>query len=215
MIVTITIVLLIVLLFLSNNKITEFFTTSHIKSTIDSKEYLVVNIYQDKEKAADLIAQINIFTVKLITTLKEKYLTTENKNNTEYIKGREIATILLDRFKSESLRENEPETPDKTSFTTNKGEVISLCLREKVTGKNAFHDISILQFVLLHELGHIITPELNHSALFWTNFKFLLEFSNKYNLYKAPDYEKDNVNYCGLNVSYNPIKDASLTSFFS
>lgn len=219
MFIAITIILLFALFFANDNKISEYFTMQRVTSSIDSNKYLVVNSYTDKEKAADLIAQINIFTINFIKKLKDTYLTpayvvTPHMSEYEYDKGKEITIILLERFKPESLQENEPESPDKTSYTLNKGQTISLCLREKISGQNKFHDIDIIKFVLLHELGHVITPELNHSVLFWTNFRFLLEFCVKYDLYTAVDYNKTNVNYCGLNVTYTPTSDTTLSSYF-
>jgi hypothetical protein len=195
----------------------EYFTMTKVKSTVDNAEYLVVKSYADKEQAANLMAEINLFTVKLIQTLKSKYSQHDPQimSLAEYIKGREITSVLTKKFKSESLQENLPDSPNKTSYTSNKGEIISLCLREKKTGKDQFHDLDTLKFVLIHELGHIITPELNHSVLFWSNFRFLLEFCNKYKLYTSPDFDKHNVNYCGLEVSYTPINDKTLSSYFS
>jgi len=219
MFLSITIILIFVLCFLSSNKISEYFTMERVVSSVDNNNYLVVNSYEDKAQAADLIAKINIFTVNFIKTLQRVYLTPEYVPNTgmtqyEYAKGKEITIVLLERFRPESLRENEPESPDKTSYTTNKGETISLCLREKISGQNKFHNLDVIKFVLLHELSHIITPELNHSVLFWTNFRFLLEFCTKQKLYTAPDYNTTNVNYCGLAVTYNPVNDTTLSSYF-
>lgn len=221
MLISVIIVLFVILLFVQNKKISEYFTMSRVKSTVDDNDYLVIKSYSDKEQAANLIASVNIFTINFIKTLKDKYLTQDYVENDtvsydEYIKGKEITIILLERYKPESLQENEPESPDKTSYTTNKGEVISLCLREKLSGMNKFHDLDVLKFVLLHELSHIITPEFNHSVNFWTNFRFLLDFCNKYGLYTAPTYDEtaNKVNYCGLEITYSPVSDMTLSSFF-
>lgn len=219
----VVIVLCIVfVLILNNTKISEYFTMERIKSNIDNREYSVVTKYKDRAQAADLIANINQFTAIFIKTMQDKYISTKYYESTssmsvrEYDRGNEITTVLLRRFNPEALQENEPDSIDKTSYTTNKGEVISLCLREKISGKNEFHDISVLQFVLLHEIAHIVTPELNHSILFWTNFRFLLDFCNKYGLYTSQMYDsrENKVNYCGLNISYNPVSDLTLQTFF-
>jgi hypothetical protein len=214
----ITIIILIVLLvFTSWKKCKDFFTMERVKSTVDFVEYPVVSSYSDKEEASNIIGNINVFTLELIKKLKLQYLDTNNKskNPKEWEKGNLITIALIKRFNSGSLQENEPESVDSTSYTTNKGEVISLCLREKESGNNKFHDDDILKFVFLHELAHIVTPELNHSALFWENFRFLLEFCKKYNLYSSPTYSKENmINYCGLDVNYTPAADSSITSYF-
>lgn len=209
----------------------EFFTMVNVKSTVDGGIYPVIASYKDKEEAANLIGSMNAFTIKLISLLKKTYIDTPHpeqythiENSKEkivsnafstYVKGRELTQALLSKFNSKSLQENEPNSIDKTSYTTNKGEVISLCLREKLSGKNEFHDLDVLKFVLIHELSHIVTPELQHTVVFWTNFRFLLDFCNKNEIYTVKDYSKDNVNYCGLMITYIPTNDDSLTSYFS
>lgn len=219
----IIIILLIILIVYNNDKCNEFFTVIKTKSK-DGKSYKVLTKYSDQDKAADIISEINIFTEKLIKTLKHEYIDSklEKDSNLEknltnkklYIKGKELTQALINKYNSESLQENEPETPDKVSYTKNKGEVIALCLREKNTNSNNFHKLDVLKFVLIHELAHIITPELNHSMLFWVNFKFLLDFCEKHNLYIAPDYKNNPFNYCGMNIVYNPSLDEKIVSYF-
>jgi hypothetical protein len=190
-----------------------FFNTNIVKSGIDGNSYSVISSYEDQEKAADLIAQINLFTIKLIKKLKETYLTI-SPNNAEQIKGFEVASVLDIRYTPLALSENKPTSDKDTSFTQNKGELISLCLREKQSGKNQFHSLDVLKFVMIHELAHIVTPELNHSTLFWNNFRFLLEFSKKNNLYTSPNYGDYNELYCGMTIKYNPMYDKILTQSY-
>ncbi|MGL5936428.1 MAG: Wss1p-related putative metallopeptidase [Cetobacterium sp.] len=182
---------------------------------MDDKEYMVVAKYQDAEKAAELIANLNSFAGNLISELKKVYLEPRiNISEKEYNKGREVVSILMRKFNPKSMRENEPDSPKNTSFTTNKGEIISMCLREKQSGENKFHDMHTLQFVFLHELAHIITKEMDHVSNFWVNFRFLLEFCKKYNLYETKNYNKENINYCGMEVTYSPLEDRNLYSYF-
>ena len=89
-----------------------------------------------------------------------------------------------------------------------------MCLREKLSGEYKFHDIDTLQFVFIYEFVHIVTIEMNHVVSFWINFKFLLEFCNKYDLYKTKNYNIENVNYCGMEITYSPIQDKILPSYF-
>jgi hypothetical protein len=92
--------------------------------------------------------------------------------------------------------------------------MISLCLREKYSGKNVLHSLDILLFVMLHEIGHVITPEYNHTRRFWTNFKFLLEFCDVNDIYYSPDFDSNNVKYCSIDITYNPRYDKLLYSYF-
>jgi hypothetical protein len=200
----------------------EYILTDKVKSDYDDNYYNVVKKYQDHENAADKIAKINKFAVSLIKKLQQVYLNTEFAQNgaeltnqtEELKKGRIITELLIDRYNSESLFENEPTSPDKTSYVKNKGKIISLCLREKGSGKNKFHNLNLILFVFIHELAHIVSVSYSHDTEFWTNFKFLLEFCEKHNLYKSQNYASFNVVYCGLVVEYNPVFDNNIKSYF-
>jgi hypothetical protein len=185
-----------------------------VKSDLDNITYPVVAKYADTKTAANIIGDMHIFTSNLIKKLKSIYLVDSSQQNPEYMHGRHITKLLAKRFHHDSLEENDPPSADKTSYVVNKGKTISLCLREKQSGENKFHDLNILKFVMLHELSHMITVSITHDTEFWINFKFLLEFCNKYDLYKVPNYEKDGINYCGLPVTYVPSMDNKLKSYF-
>jgi hypothetical protein len=192
----------------------QYFESENIVSQIDGKSYKVVKKYEDREHAAILISQINNFAKLFIDTLKKVYIDYPNINTKDYIKGYDATKILLTKYNPDVLTENDPISPDTTSFTKGKGDEISLCLREKQTGMNKFHDIDLIKFVLLHELAHVISVSYDHGNEFWTNFKFILEFCQKYNIYNAPNYDISNVIYCGLVVKYNPVFDKTIKSFF-
>lgn len=213
---TIIVILLIVLFYMNfENIYKEFFTLTSVRSTIDNEYYPVVASYSDKELAANNIGHMNIFSLKLLSKLKELYLESKsNPNNREHSKGKVATHILLKRFSTDSFKENDSDDPTKTSFTTDKGRIIALCLREKESGQNKLHDLKVLKFVLLHELAHIITKEYDHNRAFWANFKFLLQFCKKYNLYDCPNYSTQNAIYCGMRISYGPQNDPKLPSFF-
>jgi hypothetical protein len=198
----------------------EYFNTTRITSNIDGRTYKVLSIYGDENRAADIIAELNKFAFDVIRSLKKYNDANIDKIydfgiKEEYLKGKDMYNILIHRFNPNAVSENEPENANTTSYTTNKGEIISLCLREKQSGKNKFHSIDVLKFVFLHELAHIVTPEYQHTDVFWNNFRFLLDFTEKENLYVSKDYAKQNELYCGINIKYNPIYDNNRTvSFF-
>ena len=212
--ITVLLLLLFYTLFIDN--IREFFTLIPIKSEEDGEIYPVVSKYRDREVAANNIGKMNIFCIKLIKKLKQVYLDNGDNNidTPEYNKGRNAVNILLKRFNSESFKENDTDDTSKTAFTTNKGEILALCLREKQSGQNKLHDLDLVKFVLLHELAHIITVSYQHNAEFWINFKFLLDFCKKYDLYESIDYAKNNAIYCGLKVEFNPVFDSAIPSYF-
>ncbi len=192
-----------------------YYQSEQIKSDVDGRSYEVVSKYDDKQRAADIIAEINGFAITVVNTLQQKYMgdTDPDISPVEATKGREIAGRIIGRYNPNSITENEPESPDTTSYTKGKGDLISLCLREKNTGQNTFHEMHLIKFVMLHEMAHIVTHSYNHVEEFWINFKFLLQFCHKYGLYDPIDYSQNPVIYCGLNVAYNPFFNPNIISY--
>jgi hypothetical protein len=90
-----------------------------------------------------------------------------------------------------------------SSYTINKGEVLSFCLRHK-DDQEKFHDENTMWFVICHELAHVMSVSEGHNKEFIKNFKFLLKESKKYGLYHPIDYRDNNINYCGVLVTNNP-----------
>ena len=98
----------------------------------------------------------------------------------------------------------EPEHKIGTSsYTINKGEILAFCIRLK-EDNTKFHDESILDFVIIHELAHVISNSIGHTSEWLNNFKFLLNSLSESNIYNPVDYSKKNVNYCGVIVTNNP-----------
>ena len=190
--ITITIILcLLTILLLTYSRET------YVASTIDNKEYAVLSNFSDQTDAANRLARINHTNLALIDYMVKKY-------NTEGTLGYTLATRLKKRYRPDRLVENNPPGPDDTSYTENKGEKVALCLREKKSGGNVLHDQSLIEFVDLHEMAHIASEGIGHEDEFWKNFEFILIEAFHAGLHKPQDYSKDPVNYCGLDVSYNP-----------
>lgn len=98
-------------------------------------------------------------------------------------------------------RTNIVETDPKSSYTSysvNKGEELSFCLKSKKEEK--LHDINILMYVSIHEISHIACPEIGHGELFRKIFKKFLEVAIDINIYKNHSYSKNPVEYCGMIV---------------
>jgi predicted metal-dependent hydrolase len=58
------------------------------------------------------------------------------------------------------------------SYTVNKRHV-HLCLRNQESGKP--YPINMLMYVALHEIAHVMCPEIGHTPLFHTTFNELLK----------------------------------------
>jgi predicted metal-dependent hydrolase len=96
------------------------------------------------------------------------------------------------------IYENDPHS-QLTSFSVNKGEEIAFCLKSKKTGQ--IHQLNLLMYVVLHEMGHVACPEFGHTELFKDIFAFLATEGVKLNIYKKINFKDNNEEYCGLTIS--------------
>ena len=157
-----------------------------VKSTIDGREYRIAEA-PDQQEVADLLARINTDILKLIDHLKP------NKD--------ESVQRLCKGYNPDALGEN-LEYKSYKAYSVNKGQEIVLCVRDK-DGK-LITDTNTMKFVLIHELAHIMTKENGHPPIFWQNMGFLLKEASNIGVYKAIDYSKDPVYYCGVLVDKTP-----------
>jgi len=174
---------------------------SYVVSPLDGRAYNVLEEFDDKEIAADKLAHINELNQTLI-----QYMLDNNKPGTHpYILGER----LKKRYRPDKLIENDPPDKDNTSYTEDKGKLLALCLRHKDAHNNAnhnsIHDDNIIMFVSIHELAHISSLDYGHEDEFWDNFKILLENADAGGFYNTQNYQTNPVNYCGLDVTFNPM----------
>ena len=158
-----------------------------VKSDLDNIYYIVRDL-PDAKEASNKLSLINRNVMLLINHLKgidydiEKY---------ERLKKRYNPNTLSETSKNSK----------HVSYSVNKGEKISICLRNN---NNNFEDNNIFIFVVIHELAHIVTKEIGHTEKFWENMKELLEEAERINIYTPVDYSMTNVNYCGMVVKTTP-----------
>ena len=153
----------------------------------DNHFYKVKND-SNKYKKLEVLSKLNNSILLIIQTLKNNY-----PNETKY-------NSLYDTYNAESLSENLDK--DYTAYSLNKGQEISVCLIDE--HNNIIDDHNTLLFVIIHELAHIITPELGHTPLFWNNMSSLLKVSIDNNIYNYVDYSKNPVMYCGVLINRTP-----------
>ena len=169
-------------------------TLIYVKSKIDNKKYLVRN-EKNKQESADKLAKINIKILNFIDNLMSKYKSTKIYNSILRIKT---------KYNSDNISESIKNT-NHTSYSVNKGEKIVLCIRQKED--ESYVDNNTMMFVILHELGHIMSKSIGHTDEFWKNFKFLLKEAEEMGIYKNVDYSKKNKRYCGMDITDNPLND--------
>lgn len=177
--------LVIITIMMVVNKKLENKDIEKVKSTIDNRIYLVRKL-PDSNKAANKLAEINQSVLKLIDNLD---------------KEKEGTDRLIKRYNPDNLSETEPGAK-YTSYSVNKGEQISICLRK--SDESGFEENNIVMFVVIHELAHVMTKTIGHDETFWKNMKYLLEEAEKIGLYIPVDYSIHNVDYCGMEVKSTP-----------
>jgi predicted metal-dependent hydrolase len=179
--ISIIIIFIYIFLFLNYNNV------SYIKAS--SGGQFLIHKDNDKQLKADLLGKV----VNNLYLLKDHMVFNIKKfpEHEEYIKqlGNQFnkdRTIIYETDPSSSL----------TSYSINKGEEISFCLRSKNTKQ--LHDINLIMYVAIHELSHIACPVIGHGPIFKMIFKKLLEEAIILGIYKHVDYSINPIEYCGM-----------------
>ena len=90
------------------------------------------------------------------------------------------------------------------AYSENKGRKIAFCLNKEKDDNNHLIEENTLMFVAIHEMAHITTVSIGHTAEFWENFKYLLKYAVQCKVYDPIDYSKESTEYCGMTISDNP-----------
>jgi len=202
-----------------------------------AETYKVHKSHGDKEAAAQLMKDINDRNQTLFIHLREKYLAEPAASGPDPDKSGRIDIVPLSKFYEDLTNVSSQEymqeriqqlinnysparmyeisprnSGDATSYTEDKRTLI-LCLRNKKPNANgvyALHDINTMMFVVLHELTHMANKYWQHNIDFWQLFKFFLNNSVEAGIYDPVDYGKYPLNYCGLDITYNPYFDPNV-----
>ena len=170
----------------------------------------IVNVqcdYTNKDKAAEILIKLNKKGKTLIKKLDEEYKNSNNKDAKFLIKNLKNRYRGIDRM----VETNPNNNQNDTSFTVDKGWLLSMCIRNGKNNISGFHDLNTLTFVYIHELSHIASNVQDHPTRFWEAFKWLLKKSIDYGLYEEVDYEKHNIKYCDkMHITYSPYYDNTL-----
>ncbi len=169
-----------------------------VVSRVDGKVYKVRDM-PDKQKAADLMAEIRLRMNKLKLHVESKY---PEKQQVKQLKA---------NFKAEPTRMFE-STPDAehTSYSVNKGEAVHFCLRQREPDQpETLVETDVMTFVAIHEMAHMITKTVGHGPDFWNNFGWLLREAEAIGIYKKRDFSARPVAYCGMKITDQPTYDAS------
>jgi hypothetical protein len=155
-------------------------------SEFDNREYQV-NELPDKQEAAKRISEIRDKIEILQDCLNKKYPDDPRTKR------------LNDRINLDNIKET-PIDSDYTSFSVNKGEELSFCVRDKGNGNNV-HDLNLLMFVTLHELAHVISESIGHGSEFVENFSWIIRQAIKCGIYIKEDFSRNPKMYCGVKIT--------------
>jgi hypothetical protein len=152
----------------------------------------------DKQRAADMLAELRLRMNKLKIHLESKF------------PDKPQVKMLMKNFKAEPSRILE-STPDAehTSYSVNKGETVHFCLRQRGdTQDEKLVDSDVMTFVAIHEMAHMITESIGHEPEFWNNFGWLLREAETIGIYTHHDFREHPVSYCGMKITDQPVYDA-------
>ena len=179
---------------------------------INYQNYQILKKFNNKDKAIYLLSNIDQNMNEMINAFNTKYNNISDLNvcNDQKKLLDTVKRKLNKTYKSNSLQENFPTVVGKdVSYNINKGEVISICLRN-YNNPDEFHEFNDLLFVTIHEIAHSCNESYGHDRKFWKIFRILLEVAVENNLYKNINYQRESTNYCSMRITYNPIFDRSL-----
>ena len=181
----------LILLLIYRYKLQELFL--EYRNSINGKTYGIQENLKNSTQALEILATLDDNMTAFVKRLKVKYPNDERVQR------------LVKGYKHVKIEETtEEHNDDNTSFTINKGELVSLCLREHKE-ERPFHDYNSLCFVFIHELAHIASVSEGHNLEFIENFKFLLKEAVSMGYYTPIDYTKKPFMYCGkIKVTNNP-----------
>lgn len=185
--ILIPLILLFILLIYVKKQRTE---VSLVTSRIDGQQYVVQN-KPDKQNAADKLAQIKQNLVKLVEYCNQSFPKDER------------VIRLNSKFDPNAIAEG-TEDARYTTYTLNKGEKMVFCLRTR-DYQDHVHELNLLTFVAVHELGHIMTLSEGHTPEFNKNFQFLIQQAVKCGIYSPEDYRVNPQKYCGIEVTDTPL----------
>lgn len=166
-----------------------FGEVEYVRSRVDGRKYLVRKL-GDSREAADRLATI----AAKLTALVQHVMAKDGPQNAD-------ARRLYKNFDPDNISEGGMEH-GYTSYSVNKGEKIVLCIRQT---DNSFVDENVIVYVAVHELAHLMTAEVGHTASFWAHFQYLIGQAVDIGIYRAVDFDARPQPYCGIEITSSVI----------
>lgn len=116
------------------------------------------------------------------------------------------AKLMVERWKTVKVSETLKGEKD-IAYLVNKDEHLKVCLRDPDTDQA--EELNTAMFVVLHEVGHLISSEYGHGTEFWNNFKLVLKKAIEIGIYDYENYNKKSQKYCGIDIYSHPCSDST------
>ena len=161
-----------------------------VDSNLDGKKYDVRGNYNDQQKkeTANYLATISSRIDKLVDYMYDNKLP-----------DAEISKRLHHRWNKCTLKET-AQHENSAAYTVNKGDEMRICTRD---GNGNIENMNTSMFVILHELGHLMSNSYGHNEEFRTNFSYITHLASSIGVYEPQEFANDPVNYCGSVVTIN------------
>lgn len=193
-------------------------TEAFVKIRVGGNDFKVHEDLDNPEEAARVMSRLNDTANQLIDVLKNKYILGDGmtKIKPEFKdRVRKGINDLIKNYRTPNLEENIPErSGGDTSYVIDKGDTFAMCLRSPEQGNKLEKNYNDLAFVLFHEMTHLFNETYGHDFMFWSNFRFVLTEAVEAGLYQSVDYKKTKSPYCGIKITYSPLHDTELPSYY-
>lgn len=173
------------------------------KSALDGHYYFVSASLGEKQRAADMLAEVYRREQTLLQALDEMM------DNGGTIKAQDNTDItsnmkrLVEKHYMKRVPFAELHNPhDKTvGSNSSKGSLIEMCLRNKYR-PSEWNDLNTIFRVHVHELSHsadkMYREDGDHGPVFNRIMNHLLQVSENLGIYSCEQYKKSGRRYCGL-----------------
>jgi len=176
---------------------------------VDGQCYKMISGAQGTMKdRVRMMDRVNKFSLQFMRHMRNKYIWGSYSATHP---RRRMAELLTRRYRPDRLMENMPrEHGVNTSFVASKGEKFAVCLVDAGQHGNPVVEWHHMQFVILHELSHLMCVEYGHGPGFWSTFKATLQEAQEAGLHRPQNYAQQPYTYCGLLLNHSPFFDSSI-----
>lgn len=172
--------------------------TCEIEDPITKEKFIVQNNKEEPEwvrkEVARRLANIVSKVDKIVSYMKKRNLPDANIANRLEVRWKRI------RSNPKGLRETSPGE-NSAAYTINKGEQMRICVRDE-RSDNLFEKENDSMFVILHELGHLMSKSYGHNLEFKRNFAYITKIAVELGLYKYTNYMENPTTYCNVDITH-------------